>query len=224
MSDKCLRSLLHSIGVETAVWLFCANIPGSQESHMHPTSCIFREQKGILIRCKFLIKSKTWRTLIPLLFLFFSIADSRAEKKNKRTCWLIQSVLTFADLHFNQQQSTKLWNKDNNKMMMMMMMMVFLLQATAAEGQEMGVCFKSSTVHLHHSFLYLRDVMLFKAGPSSLCSSGPSKTPHSWQQIITGMKWKVEPFYCTFNYTSSAPPGPTGEITSPPPSFFPAPG
>lgn len=37
-------------------------------------------------------------------------------------------------------------------------------------------------------------VMLCKAGPLSVCFTRPRKTQHSWQQIIFGMKWKVEPF------------------------------
>lgn len=100
------------------------------------------------------------------------------------------------------------------------MMMIFLLQTTAAEGK--GMCFKSSTVHIHYLFLYLQNVVLFKAGPTLVRFSGPNKTLHSWQQIITGMKSKGGTFLLFFHLHPSAPPVPAArEITSPPPSFFP---
>lgn len=137
MSDKCLRSLLQSTGVESAVWLFYSCILDSQDFHMHPTNCIFQEQKGILIRYEFSIKFKTWRTLISS-FSFFNYSTTGAEWKQEYL--LIDSVLffTFGDLLFNQQRYIKRWNEHSNNNSSMVMM-IFLLQATAAES---FVCLK----------------------------------------------------------------------------------
>lgn len=116
---------------------------------------------------------------------FHRSLNSRAARKQENL--LIDLIhFDFWGLAF---QSAARYRKINQRQHKKMMMMIFLLQTTAAE--EKGVCFKSSTVHLHHSFLYLQNVVLLKAGPTSLCFSGPSKTPHSWQQIIIGMKSKV---------------------------------
>lgn len=99
MSDKCLRSLSHSIGVETAVWLFCSYVLGSQDLHMHPTNCIFWEQKGILIRYEFSITSKTWRTLISSLFKFKITEGSEKTRKSVdwfNSFWLLGTCISIS--------------------------------------------------------------------------------------------------------------------------------
>ncbi len=138
------------------------------------------------MRWEFSIKSKTWRTLILLLFFFTSQTPREARKQENLLIDLIPSDfwgVTFQSAVIYKTMKTKTttrwwwWSYSNS---------------CAESGK--GVCFKSSAVHLRHSFLCLWNVLLFEAGPSSLCFSEPRKTPHSWQQIITGMKRKVEPF------------------------------
>lgn len=66
MSDKCPRNVLLSVRVETAVWLFCSSILGSQGLDMHPTNCIFGGKNRILIRFEYSVSSNARRTLVSL--------------------------------------------------------------------------------------------------------------------------------------------------------------
>lgn len=97
------------------------------------------------------------------------------------------------------------------------MIMIFPLQAAAAEGQEVGVFQIKRSESPTTLFCICRMRCCSKLAHRH-CE--PSKTAHSWQQIIFGMKWKVEPFTVLPPTPLSARPGPApGEKTSPPPYF-----
>lgn len=123
MSDMCLKSLLHSVGVKTAVWLFCSYVLGwSGFTHSSPLIESTENKRRILIRCEFSIMSEIWQTLIQTNLL--SLNETQLEE----TLLIHSNLLDCFFFYFLFKSSINYQNKNNDGLKC-------LLQETAAESE-----------------------------------------------------------------------------------------